>query len=188
MDQASMRFLEAAKRVTPSIGGPWQIVRLDSTGTHLVSLPEWSSLASDAYGEKSERLRILHGANSVEVAAGGVTIVGGVLTSPTITIVNGTVTINLDAVNYFKLVDTGANRIVQADNTGVKAGSTSVPAQYAKLDANGALVVSNSAKLLSIGAGYSATASPGSGTLPAAPVGFMEWIFGGATVHIPYYN
>ena len=36
-------------------------------------------------GADNASLRLLHGANSVEVAAGGVTIVGGVLTSPTIT-------------------------------------------------------------------------------------------------------
>jgi len=37
LEQVSMRFLEAVKSVTPTIGGPWQVVRLDTTGAHWIS-------------------------------------------------------------------------------------------------------------------------------------------------------
>jgi hypothetical protein len=60
MDRASMRFLEAAKRETHSIGGPWQIVSMDSTGTHLVSMPAWAKYPANSFvvpeGGKSESL------------------------------------------------------------------------------------------------------------------------------------
>ena len=164
------KILTEMKRSTPMIGGPNQIVCLDRGGAHWIARPPRPAIPL------------------IEDLATATITATVTMTSPVIVITSGPVTINLDATNYFKLVDTGTNRIVQADNTGVKAGSTAVPAQYAKLDANGALVASNSSRLLSIGAGYSATASAGSGALPAAPAGFMEWIFGGATVHIPYYN
>ena len=54
MDIVSMRFLETVKRGTPSncIGGPWQVVKLDSAGTHWVFLPTWAK----PEGGKSERL------------------------------------------------------------------------------------------------------------------------------------
>jgi hypothetical protein len=48
-------------------------------------------------GADNASLRLLHGSNSVEVAAGGVTIVGGVLTSPKITCVVAGQTLTIDA-------------------------------------------------------------------------------------------
>ena len=52
MDEVALRFLETAKRVTPCIGGDWQVVKLNSAGTHWVSLPTWAK----PEGGKSESL------------------------------------------------------------------------------------------------------------------------------------
>jgi hypothetical protein len=37
IEHVSMRFLETVKEVTPTIGGDWQIVRLDASGAHWIS-------------------------------------------------------------------------------------------------------------------------------------------------------
>ena len=40
LEQVSMRLLEAVKRSTPTIGGPYQVVRVDSAGAHWISQPQ----------------------------------------------------------------------------------------------------------------------------------------------------
>jgi hypothetical protein len=37
LETVSIRWLETVKEVTPTIGGPWQMVRLDAAGTHWLS-------------------------------------------------------------------------------------------------------------------------------------------------------
>ena len=37
MQEVFMRFMETVKESTPTIGGPWQVVRLDSAGSHWIS-------------------------------------------------------------------------------------------------------------------------------------------------------
>ena len=140
MDQVSMRFLETAKRVTPSIGGPWQVVKLDNAGTHWISLPEWAA---------DNALRILHGANMVEVTATGVNIVNGTLTTPKITCVVAGQTLTIDAAapafpltisDSTGVTDFGVCNIAMLTSTGVGA----------QLQA-GSLVITEPSRAISIG-------------------------------------
>ena len=97
LEQVSMRFLEAVKSVTPTIGGAYQVVRLDAGGTHWISRPP----ATDP---------------SPQIAAGitGGTISAAVsLTSPTIQVSGAGWTINLDTTNTFKVTNTSNGDFLQ---------------------------------------------------------------------------
>lgn len=82
LEEVSMRFLEAVKSATPTIGGPWQVVRLDAGGAHWISQPP----AADP---------------SPQTAAGTCSATVS-FTSPIITVSGAGWTINLDTTNGFK--------------------------------------------------------------------------------------
>lgn len=120
MDQVSMRFLETAKRVTPSIGGPWQIVKLDSAGTHWVSLPAWAKPEGRKMDNAS--LRLEHGSNSIAVAADGVAIVGGSFTAT-----SGPSYISINAGgNALRVSDSAGTNFVNIVYSVIQAASGSV--------------------------------------------------------------
>src|ERR1019366_2901282 len=146
MDEVSRNFLETAKRVTPSIGGPWQIVKLGAGGTHWVSSPAW---AKPEGGKSETSLRVLNGSHSVTIDSSGVAIVGGSLTSPKITCVVAGQTLTIDAAasafpltisNSTGVTDFGVCNIAMLTSAGVGA----------QLQA-GSLVITEPSRAISIG-------------------------------------
>lgn len=94
------------------------VVTVDSNGFSLVkgtnSLTATSSgvtIAQSGGGGTvtvdSAGVVVQKGSSSVTVAAAGVTIVNGILNSPTITVTNGSFTINMDPVNGMKITTSG---------------------------------------------------------------------------------
>lgn len=83
IEQVSMRFLETVKGATPTIGGPWQVLRLDGDGAHWVSRPPVTIAAH-------------------ETAAGTCNATVS-FTSPIITVTGSGYIINIDSANGFKV-------------------------------------------------------------------------------------
>jgi hypothetical protein len=88
LEQVSMRFLEAVKRQTPTIGGPWQVVALDAAGAH------WISWAPSSVGVAEPDA---HAAGTCTATIGltSPVITGGVITGGTIVCAAGNVTATL---------------------------------------------------------------------------------------------
>ena len=111
LEQVSMRFLEAVKAVTPTIGGPWQVVRLDAGGAHWISQPpQGAGLSSElATATISAAVR---------------------MTSPELVISGSGWTINLDSTNGFKATKgTSTFKVNMATTTAqMYLEDTSVPA------------------------------------------------------------
>ena len=129
------------------------------------------------------------------------------ITSPTITCTNGftitagglTTSITNGAFNGLStglVVSDGASFASAVRNNFISVGNSSGSASYATLQADafnhGSVLLSdgsgNSFQIIASSSLTSATATAGSGTLPAAPVEFLVVKVNGTTYHIPLYN
>jgi hypothetical protein len=156
LEQVSMRFLEAVKLVTPTIGGPYQVLRLDSAGAHWLSRPP--------------------AADPAPQTAAGTCNATVSFTSPSIEITAGATVINLDATNLFKISKSGWT---QQLGTGLSSGFgstdgvviTTPGGLQATIQANGILV---------------GTTSGTAGIYSSLASGSLEFFNGGSNAQLDY--
>jgi hypothetical protein len=132
LQQVSMRFLETVKRFTPdTIGGPWQVVRLDSAGTH------WISEAPASRGAESD------------ARAAGTCSASILLTAPAIDITTGGVRIQMDATNHLKISNSSTHVVVEVSDANVRV-SSSVNSSFTTMTLGGVTVQDASGNWMSI--------------------------------------
>lgn len=116
------------------------------------------------------------------------------LTSATIVVTSGTVTLNLDAIDFLKVTDSGTPASYsQVTAVGVTSAST-VNSAFASIGTTGpyntlgvlALQDHTGVKLL-IRSAVASTATAGSASLPANPAGFLDAYWNSVAIRIPYY-
>ena len=74
LEAVSARFAEAVKRETPTIGGPWQIVRLDATGAHWISQPPLAAVPASETAAGTCNASVSFTAPTIKVTAGSLVI------------------------------------------------------------------------------------------------------------------
>jgi hypothetical protein len=151
---------------------------------------------------------------SVGKLTAGTIAVAVSLTAPTITVVNGSSTVNIDATNFVKVTNTSNNQVIQLDpvnglkvydtthswsvvtqanNINIRNTSGASVAVLTSLLGGGRLYLADSSgtQQFVIDASSSITsgsATAGSATLPSAPAGFLVVTIAGAAQKIPYYS
>jgi hypothetical protein len=131
IEHVSMRFLETVKRVTPTIGGPWQVVRLNSAGSHWISQPP------AARGAESD------------ARAAGTCSASILLTAPAIDITTGGVRIQMDATNHLKISNSSTHVVVEVSDANVRV-SSSVNSSFTTMTLGGVTVQDASGNWMSI--------------------------------------
>lgn len=137
----------------------------------------------------------------VNITSGGVTIVGGVLSSPTInggalTITGGAFTASLNTAICFKVTSLLNSDITQITDLGFNTHNNANTASATMIMVHGS---TEEGQLWLSGSGTGTTniqirpetrtsANSGSAlSLPFAPAGYLRWMVGGANVKVPYY-
>lgn len=112
-------------------------------------------------------------------------------TAPTLTITNGTNTVNIDAINYIALTSTSLSSKVYMAPGFLMAQSTvdaNVFAQVSHDASNGYVEVRNSAgNATALWPGTATSAVGGAATLPSNPVGFFKMRVNGTIRLVPFY-
>lgn len=140
LEQVSMRFLEAVKLLTPTIGGPWQVVRLDTVGTHWISeAPAARGAELDARAAGTCSATVSFTSPIIKVTAGSLVVdLAGSIPSPVGTI-TGTMVSSVSGGVTTAAIVTTAYAVMACGRYGT-GGQNSYISQSGFLTSNGANV------------------------------------------------